>query len=375
MLSRHGILAAGLLLLIGFVLGCDKDDPWYPTEEKTFGPPFHPILFMDDNGLIGTVDASDTSEVYYWRDSEGTQQYRASWSPSAAHDEVLLQPNADVSPLRLLESDSEISIVVDRVYLGGYCWSQAGTRVVCARAGGQGQEVVIHKFSFSQTATILSVVNPWRVDPSVQYDNSNSTKVFVSLFNTEDPSQSKLEAWTDNGEQVGSSFSAQALSPKIRFDQSSFDMLAYIDGSDGAQNATTVEVVSFHEDTGFEREASVDFSDIGVGAATLSWSKTGEIALFVNVFSGMPKLVVIESSEAGPRAVSLSHPIVLPGAELLHLAAPAWSPDGTQIALTAEAVDGSYGVLLVDVETGAETMLVDGLDSNYPFIPDWRRHD
>ncbi len=386
MLTKHGygrlflaLLMVGVLIIFG---GCPDNENHYPTPERTYGPPLKTILFMDEGGLVGTIDPGDSTEAYYWRTTDGDYQYKASWAPTSTSERarILVQPNEDYSSLRVYDQDGSNSIVADMVYLGAYAWSPAASRIIAVRYDGAGQELNIYQKSgtdvdYDYSLTIRNVEEPWEIDPSVQYDNVSSQFVLFSLINTEDATQSKIEMWDVFDQEIAATYTTQAISPKVKYDDGTGNRLAYIDGADGEENATTIHLLSFSSD-GFNLRETYDFSAIGTGAATLSWSTKGEIALFVNVYGGTPKLVVIMDEDEAPMEVPVSLPIVLPDPTMLHLAAPAWAPvtmlDERLVALTVEEEDGLLAVMTVNVITGEENILVDNLDSDHPFIPDWR---
>ncbi len=364
------MLKGGLPLLLIFLsftwIGCGDDSgPVVPNGGNIqYGSPYGVIGFIGYNQGFGTIAEAGTIPQYFYGVGTGAvvgdPAYCALWQPTSdSLDATILVMNRTDSRLYVVNETGITTIIGENVIPGGYDWSSGGSRIVYVMEEENTYTVVVETYgTVEDSFTIAEYATPFRVEGRPVFGGSGLQQITVNVVNDLDPSLSHVDVLNYQGQQqdviVG-----RFISPK--YSPHDYAKFGYIDGSNGAENATKI-YLDGHE---------YDFSAYGTGATDFSWSPHGNRAAFyVGVFTDYPKLLVVNLSTHSLEELELDSTIAIGSGDDLVWASPAWNTTDDALTLLVKAEDNiSYILVTVDMEGTMTTLLDDISELSRPV---WR---
>lgn len=355
------VLAAPLLV------GCEKESSiiTQPSSLREFGPPHQRILFKDAEGFIGTLeDSPDIVPQFFRNVGRGLDFPQTGFAPrwwplSDAENSKIGFYDEIESEYVLLDRDGSAQHVIANIDPEMVSFSNGGTYIFGVLPVGDGIYELIRESTDSGARAIMYRTPENYEIGSIPSPGSVGMTCYANLVNTSNPAMSFVGCFNYEGEIVSQLF-ARAIEPQI---SPRYARVAYIEGAHGPENATRLIV---RTPSLGSVEASVSFIAYGTGATNFAWSPDeNKIAMFVNVFTTEPKLIVIDFSgeNAVINEIDVGRTYALGSEDELRWAYPTWDPDGLKLAFTVvnDENEGQYDIMTVNVDGSEPTVVFSGL--------------
>ncbi|MCB2211091.1 hypothetical protein KQI52_03145 [bacterium] len=330
-----------------------------------YGPPFGEIFFNDGSGNLATVASVESNADPLYFPGIGLNGAVSDLGFGFILSQNSNDTNADVvaydiesSMLYVIDEDGEET----SSYFDGeeavenlYALSSGGSRLVYVRELGSDHELILAGVTTSTVVQLAALGTGERYygRPAI-YISGSKNRIVMMIENT-DTQDTKLVCYSNEGDVLGTlSIPVQAVSM-----DPDGDYIAFIDAEE--QN----EII-FYDDDLENEQWRADFSEFGTGVSALSWSPDGEkIAFFTGAAGTTGKLVVYDLGDDAFQQVFHDDTYIFPiGSDKLW-AAPAWNPNGNELAFTVRTGDGMYNVVKTDLAGVTTTLYEDVGDTRY----------